>query len=183
MAEPEKTDIYQISMDFTDFQGNRSNRTDYYKVVKEKPGGYVDIEAIGTMDVDLQTGEMSWLPPKENLGKDELPRPLVMKPRYWNTREAIGGNGRIPGGRVLKSKHGGADPNSKEYMGMEECKLSEDVEEAIRQSKTWTHYAVRNTPGSTWPGPTPIGRNAFTKSSSTSSSTTSSSTTTTPAKK
>ena len=110
----EQTNIYQCCCVCDDCE-----IFDYFQVIENLPGGFVKIIGLGRLEIKTN-GQRSWYPTSDR--PDEyLPYPLCAKPRYWKNKEAKEGGGRIPGGRILRSKHGGGSRGRTDWLSLAEC--------------------------------------------------------------
>jgi hypothetical protein len=110
----EQTNIYQSCFICDDCEV-----FDYFKVIEDLPRGFVKIIGLGRLEIK-KTGERSWSPSRDR--PDEyLPYPLCVKPRYWKNSVASEGDGRIPGGRILRSRHGGGSREKNDWLSLAEC--------------------------------------------------------------
>ena len=69
--------------------------------------GWVRVRGIGVLDI--KNGERTWIKDGNHDEKyPNSPYPISSKVRYWKNKIAIGGEGRIEGGRILKASNCGS---------------------------------------------------------------------------
>lgn len=113
---PEQTNIYQSNYSVDGMQ-----ITYYYLVVEEYPRGYVRLRGLGRLWIGAE-GQRVWSSESNhNPEHPDSPYPLYGKQRYWKECISLPGNGRIEDGRVLRTKHGGAERGRTQWSSLQEC--------------------------------------------------------------
>jgi hypothetical protein len=112
----EKTNIYQSCDCFRDGKSFY-----YFQVLEELPKGYVRVRGLGELEIK-SSGERTWKPNiNHNPDYPDYPYPIAAKPRYWKGVASLEGDGRILGGRVLRTRHGGSERSRTNWMSLIEC--------------------------------------------------------------